>query len=70
MHMCGWTTWGNVDLGDANENYREIGRVQLFKHWTGLIVAVPESIQRADAFLMLAQMNDYLDDGHDDREGA
>lgn len=62
MNMYGWSTWGNVDLGDANENYRKYGRVQLFKHWTGPIVCVPESTPRHEAFLMLAQMNEYLAD--------
>ena len=62
MNMFGWTTWGGFDPGDANENYREIGPMQLFKHHTGLVVAVPKSVDREDAFLALAQMNEHLDD--------
>lgn len=61
--MYGWTTWGNVE--DPRESYKEIGPLQLFKHWTGPIVAVPEKTPRLDAFLMLAQMNDYLEALHE-----
>ena len=57
--MYGWSTWGSFDPPEAY--YTEFGPMQLFKHWTGPIVAVPKSIPRDDAFLMLAQMNDYLE---------
>jgi hypothetical protein len=33
----------------------------LYKHHTGLIVAIPESYNQYVAFLALAQMNNYLD---------
>ena len=62
MNMFGWTTWGGFDPGDANEAYREIGPMQLFKHHTGLLVAIPESYDRNDAFLALAHMNEHLED--------
>jgi hypothetical protein len=67
MNMYGWTTWGRIDTADLSDYYRSIGPFQLFKHWTGPIVAVPESIDRTDAFLMLAHMNDHLEVMRDER---
>jgi hypothetical protein len=59
--MYGWTTWGGIVPANGNPAYREIGPMELFKHWTGPIVAVPVSVPRDDAFLMLAQMNEHLE---------
>lgn len=60
VSMFGWTTWGRYD--PPNESYEEIGPLQLFKHWKGLIVGVPEGVPRDEAFLTLAQMNEWLEE--------
>lgn len=67
MHMYGWTTWGRIETEDLSDYYREIGPLQLFKHWTGPIFAVADSSfeSRDDAFLALAKMNDYLEGMHE-----
>lgn len=57
MNIAGWTTWGSCDLG------HDLGKARLFKHYTGIIVAVSEAhiISTEQTMLMLAQMNDHLE---------
>jgi hypothetical protein len=62
MNMYGWTTWGNFDPGDANNNYRGIGPMQLFKHHTGLMVALPVGCDIGYSCLALSHMNEFLED--------
>lgn len=55
MMMFGWDSWGRSEMPGA------LGPARIYKHYTGVFVAVAESYE-GDDFLLLSQMNEYLED--------